>query len=86
MKMCAVPFHQIAFADEGLSLPAQIIALLDIEPPPPSGRFSDCYLVTELMETDLHRVIYSRQKLSPEHVQYFVYQVGAFSRCLTGSW
>lgn len=27
------------------------------------------------METDLHRIIYSRQELSDEHVQYFVYQV-----------
>ena len=52
----------------------QVVALLDIEPPPPTG-FKDCYLVSELMETDLHRVIYSRQKLSPEHTQYFLYQV-----------
>jgi mitogen-activated protein kinase 1/3 len=27
------------------------------------------------METDLHRVIYSRQDLSDEHIQYFVYQI-----------
>jgi mitogen-activated protein kinase 1/3 len=27
------------------------------------------------METDLHRVIYSRQELSDEHIQYFVYQI-----------
>lgn len=27
------------------------------------------------METDLHRIIYSRQELSLEHVQYFVYQI-----------
>ena len=54
----------------------QIIALLDIEPPPATG-FKDVYLISELMETDLHRVIYSRQKLSPEHVQYFLYQVCA---------
>ncbi len=33
------------------------------------------YIVQELMETDLHRVVYSRQKLTPEHVQYFLYQV-----------
>ncbi len=52
----------------------QIVALLDIEPPPPEG-FKDAYLISELMETDLHRVIYSRQKLSPEHTQYFLYQI-----------
>jgi len=27
------------------------------------------------METDLHRVIYSRQDLSDDHIQYFVYQI-----------
>ena len=27
------------------------------------------------METDLHRVIYSRQDLSDDHIQYFTYQV-----------
>lgn len=27
------------------------------------------------METDMHRVIYSRQELSDEHIQYFIYQV-----------
>lgn len=27
------------------------------------------------METDLHRIIYSQQALTDEHVKYFVYQV-----------
>ena len=27
------------------------------------------------METDLHRVIYSQQALTDEHVQYFIYQI-----------
>ena len=27
------------------------------------------------METDLHRVIYSRQDLSDDHIQYFIYQI-----------
>jgi len=27
------------------------------------------------METDLHRVIYSRQELTDEHIQYFIYQI-----------
>jgi len=35
----------------------------------------DIYLVCELMETDLNRVIRSKQKLQTEHIQYFVYQV-----------
>ncbi len=33
------------------------------------------YIISELMETDLHRIIYSRQELSDDHIQYFVYQV-----------
>jgi len=31
--------------------------------------------VTDLMETDLHRVIYSKQVLNEEHHQYFSYQI-----------
>ena len=33
----------------------------------------DIYLVSELMETDLNRVIKSKQKLKVEHIQYFLY-------------
>lgn len=35
----------------------------------------DVYLVTELMETDLNRVIRSKQELTDEHIAYFVYQI-----------
>jgi mitogen-activated protein kinase 1/3 len=38
-----------------------------------SDVFND--LVQDLMETDLHRIIYSRQQLTIDHVQYFVYQI-----------
>lgn len=37
--------------------------------------FEDVYIMSPLMETDLHRIIYSRQELSDDHLQYFVYQV-----------
>lgn len=37
--------------------------------------YTDIYIVTDLMETDLHRVIYSKQKLTDEHIQYFVFQI-----------
>jgi len=36
--------------------------------------FKDLYMVTDLMETDLHQVIRSKQQLSEEHHQYFIYQ------------
>eukprot|EP00921_Rhytidocystis_pertsovi_P013726 GHVQ01022299.1.p1 GENE.GHVQ01022299.1~~GHVQ01022299.1.p1 ORF type:complete len:1579 (+),score=350.90 GHVQ01022299.1:471-5207(+) len=51
-----------------------IISILDIFSPP-SVDFNDVYLVSELMETDLAKVIYSKQHLLDDHVQYFVYQI-----------
>ena len=35
----------------------------------------DVYLVTDLMDTDLHHVIHSKQPLSDDHVQFFLYQI-----------
>jgi mitogen-activated protein kinase 1/3 len=51
-----------------------IISILDMYPPA-SVDFEDIYIVTDLMETDLHRVIYSKQQLTDEHFQYFIYQL-----------
>ncbi|GBG25385.1 Mitogen-activated protein kinase 6 [Hondaea fermentalgiana] len=52
-----------------------IIAMRDILQPPSLDDFEDVYIISDLMETDLHRIIYSKQKLSDDHVQYFVYQM-----------
>jgi len=53
-----------------------IIRILDISPPAPTiEEFDDVYIVQDLMETDLHRIIYSRQPLTIDHIQYFVYQI-----------
>lgn len=53
-----------------------VIRILDLCPPPSTlTDFDDIYIVQDLMETDLHRIIYSRQQLSLEHVQYFIYQI-----------
>mmetsp|Transcript_84054 Transcript_84054/g.218774 ORF Transcript_84054/g.218774 Transcript_84054/m.218774 type:complete len:373 (+) Transcript_84054:124-1242(+) len=51
-----------------------IICILDMYPPDHPD-FDDIYIVTDLMETDLHRVIYSKQALNDEHHQYFSYQI-----------
>ncbi|KAI8868681.1 mitogen-activated protein kinase [Ramicandelaber brevisporus] len=51
-----------------------IISVLDIIRPPSFEAFKDVYLVIELMETDMHRVIRT-QPLSDDHCQYFVYQM-----------
>lgn len=50
-----------------------IISILGIERPPSLEAFNEVYLIQELMETDLHRVICT-QRLTDDHCQYFVYQ------------
>eukprot|EP00455_Lapot_gusevi_P000142 TRINITY_DN1005_c0_g1_i3.p1 TRINITY_DN1005_c0_g1~~TRINITY_DN1005_c0_g1_i3.p1 ORF type:complete len:288 (-),score=43.21 TRINITY_DN1005_c0_g1_i3:130-993(-) len=37
--------------------------------------FEDVYLVSDLLDTDLHQIIASPQPLTNEHIQYFVYQI-----------
>ena len=53
-----------------------VLALRDIMLPPAGAitEWKDVYLVTELMDTDLHYIIHSKQSLSDDHIQYFVYQ------------
>lgn len=36
---------------------------------------TDVYIVFDLMETDLHHIIHSKQPLTERHVQYFMYQI-----------
>ena len=52
-----------------------IVTLLDVPKPDNKETYNDVYVITDLMETDLHRVIYSRQELTDEHIQYFIYQI-----------
>jgi mitogen-activated protein kinase 1/3 len=51
-----------------------IISIFDIQKPASFDQFNEVYIIQELMQTDLHRAIVS-QKLSDDHVQYFIYQV-----------
>jgi serine/threonine protein kinase len=37
--------------------------------------FNDVYLVMDLMESDLQKIIYSAQPLSEEHIQYLMFQL-----------
>ena len=53
----------------------QVISLLDILAPPSFGEFEDLYLVFDLMDTDLGKIISSEQDLSDRHCKYFVYQI-----------
>ncbi|KAI0806170.1 mitogen activated protein kinase-like protein [Irpex lacteus] len=50
-----------------------IISILDIIKPRSIEEFKEVYLIQELMETDMHRVIRT-QDLSDDHAQYFIYQ------------
>ncbi|OQR99317.1 mitogen-activated protein kinase [Thraustotheca clavata] len=57
-----------------------IIHVLDVMRPPSLARFEDTYIVTDLMETDLHRVIQSQERLNAEHIAYITYQMLAALR------
>lgn len=53
-----------------------IISIREILKPTESvDNFKDVYIVLDLMESDMHRVIHSKQDLSDEHVRYFLYQI-----------
>ena len=55
-----------------------VIEILDIMTGPPDlENFHTLYIVTQLYECDLERIISSSQRLTDQHAQYFVYQVRA---------
>ncbi|KAG6589631.1 Mitogen-activated protein kinase 9, partial [Cucurbita argyrosperma subsp. sororia] len=52
-----------------------IVEIKHIMLPPSRREFRDIYVVFELMESDLHQVIKANDDLSPEHHQFFLYQL-----------
>ncbi len=53
-----------------------IVTIIDIMTVPPnSSNFDDIYIVTNLMESDLERIVRSKQVLTDQHFQYFLYQI-----------
>lgn len=52
-----------------------IIELKTIVRPKKKHDFDDIYAVFELMETDLGTIIKSKQELSLDHIQFFLYQI-----------
>lgn len=52
-----------------------IVEIKHIMLPPSPRQFKDIYVVFELMETDLHQVIKANDDLTPEHHQFFLYQM-----------
>ncbi|CAI0400497.1 unnamed protein product, partial [Linum tenue] len=52
-----------------------IVEIRHIMLPPSRREFRDIYVVFELMESDLHQVIKANDDLTPEHYQFFLYQL-----------
>ncbi|XP_035690656.1 serine/threonine-protein kinase NLK-like isoform X1 [Branchiostoma floridae] len=52
-----------------------VLSALDILQPPPLNFFEEIYVVTELLQSDLHKIIVSPQPLSSDHVKVFLYQI-----------
>ncbi|KAL6620749.1 hypothetical protein ACP70R_035888 [Stipagrostis hirtigluma subsp. patula] len=52
-----------------------IVEIKHIMLPPSRREFKDIYVIFELMESDLHQVIKANDDLTPEHHQFFLYQL-----------
>ncbi|KAF8359370.1 lit-1 [Pristionchus pacificus] len=52
-----------------------VICLADIIQPPNPSFFQELCVLTELMQSDLHKIIVSPQALTVDHVKVFVYQI-----------
>ncbi|KPM12025.1 serine/threonine-protein kinase NLK-like protein [Sarcoptes scabiei] len=52
-----------------------VLSALDILQPPVLNYFQEIYVITELMESDLHKIIVSSQPLTPDHIKVFLYQM-----------
>lgn len=61
-----------------------IISIFDIQRPDSFENFNEVYIIQEMMQTDLHRVI-ATQQLTDDHIQYFIYQTLRAVKVLHGS-
>uniref|UniRef100_A0A1B6GG47 Mitogen-activated protein kinase n=1 Tax=Cuerna arida TaxID=1464854 RepID=A0A1B6GG47_9HEMI len=52
-----------------------VLSALDILQPPHIDFFQEIYVITELLQSDLHKIIVSPQYLSPDHIKVFLYQI-----------
>ncbi|XP_003744975.2 serine/threonine-protein kinase NLK [Galendromus occidentalis] len=52
-----------------------VLSALDILQPPHIDFFQEIYVTTELMQSDLHKIIVSGQLLTTDHVKVFLYQI-----------
>lgn len=52
-----------------------LVSALDVLQPPPIEFFQEIYVITELLQSDLHKIIVSNQTLTEDHVKVFLYQI-----------
>lgn len=52
-----------------------VLSALDILRPPHIDFFQEIYVITDLMQSDLHKIIVSPQPLTSDHVKIFLYQI-----------
>lgn len=52
-----------------------VLSAHDILQPPHMDFFHEVYVLTELMQSDLHKIIVSPQPLTSDHVKVFLYQI-----------
>lgn len=62
-----------------------VIGIITIQLPANNRDFDGIYVVSELMETDLTSIIKSKQALSDQHCQFFLYQILRGLKFLHGS-
>uniref|UniRef100_A0A915Q8D5 Mitogen-activated protein kinase n=1 Tax=Setaria digitata TaxID=48799 RepID=A0A915Q8D5_9BILA len=52
-----------------------VLCMIDVIQPQNPHFFQELYVLTELMQSDLHKIIVSPQPLTTDHVKIFVYQI-----------
>ncbi|KAL3857088.1 hypothetical protein ACJMK2_011784 [Sinanodonta woodiana] len=52
-----------------------VLSALDILQPPHIDYFQEVYVLCELMQSDLHKIVVSPQPLTTDHVKVFLYQI-----------
>ncbi|RHY35036.1 hypothetical protein DYB32_000436 [Aphanomyces invadans] len=73
-KVAMLAFREIQLMNKLGAHPC-IMGVHELQRPLSFEAFDDLYIVQSLMETDLCRVIHSKEHLSDEHIQHFMYQI-----------
>lgn len=63
-----------------------IVEIKHIMLPPSRREFRDIFVVFELMESDLHQVIKANDDLTPQHLQFFLYQLLRALKYIHAGW